>query len=61
VLYKKYLEIKIEIILYGIIIGTAMILGSLAGKKLLEKIPRKYFQITIEICLIISGIQMIIV
>jgi uncharacterized membrane protein YfcA len=61
ILYKKYLEIRMEIMIYGIIIGIVMILGSYVGKKLVEKISRKYFQIIIEICLIISGIQMIII
>jgi uncharacterized membrane protein YfcA len=61
VLYKKYLESGIEIIFYGVIIGIAMIFGSFIGKKFVERIPRKYFQIIIEICLIVSGIQMIIV
>jgi uncharacterized membrane protein YfcA len=60
ILYKKYLEIGMDIIIYGIIIGLAMVLGSYMGKKLVEKIPGKYFQIIIEICLMLSGVQMII-
>jgi uncharacterized membrane protein YfcA len=61
ILYKKYLEITLGVIYYGIIIGIAMIIGSFTGKKLVEKIPRKYFQIIIEVCLIASGIQMVII
>lgn len=61
ILYKKYLEIETDIIIYGIIIGSTMILGSYLGKKVMEKIPKKYFQIIVEICLVLSGIQMIIV
>jgi uncharacterized membrane protein YfcA len=61
ILYKKYLEISMEIMICGIAIGIVMIFGSYTGKKIVDKIPRKHFQIIIEICLIISGIQMIIV
>jgi uncharacterized membrane protein YfcA len=61
ILYKKYLKIELKIIVYGILIGCTMILGSFLGKRFVEKIPKKYFQIIIEICLVLSGMQMIII
>jgi uncharacterized membrane protein YfcA len=47
-------------LLYGVFIGISMILGSWAGKRIIEKLPKEKFVILVEILLLISGIQMII-
>jgi len=45
---------------YGLFIGLAMILGSWAGKKIIEKVSRQKFMLLVEILLIISGLHMIL-
>jgi uncharacterized membrane protein YfcA len=60
VVYQKYALIgKIEL-LYGLLIGVAMILGSWTGKKIIEKLPKNIFTLVVEILLIISGLQLIL-
>jgi len=44
---------------YGIILGIAMILGSWAGKKIIEKLPRHIFVFIVEILLLVSGLHLI--
>lgn len=58
--YNKYSLIGQTELYYGLFIGVAMILGSWAGKKIIEKLSREKFIILVEILLIISGLQMII-
>lgn len=60
IVYNKYSLIGQTELYYGLFIGVAMILGSWAGKKIIEKLSREKFIILVEILLIISGLQMII-
>ena len=59
-IYWQYLDLGKDIAIYGITIGIAMILGSYTGKKLIGKIKREYFQIIVEVCLVLVGIQMVV-
>lgn len=58
-IYNKYSLIGETELYYGLFIGVAMILGSWAGKKIIEKLSREKFILLVEILLIISGIQLI--
>ncbi len=58
--YKRFLFIGTRELLYGLFIGIAMIAGSFAGKKIIEKLSRDSFIVLVEILLLISGLQMII-
>ena len=60
IVYGKYSLIGLTELYYGLFIGAAMILGSWAGKKIIERLPNHLFLIIVEILLIVSGIQMII-
>jgi len=60
IVYNKYSLIGQTELYYGLFIGIAMILGSWAGKKIIEKLSRDKFIILLEFLLIISGLQMII-
>lgn len=60
IVYNKYTLIGQTEFYYGLFIGIAMILGSWAGKKIIEKLSKDKFIILVEILLLISGLQMII-
>lgn len=59
IVYQKYALIGITELYYGIFIGTAMILGSWVGKKLIEKLSRAKFILLVELLLILSGLNFI--
>jgi len=59
VIYNKFSLVGKTELLYGLFIGIAMIAGSWAGKKIIEKMKRENFIILVEILLIIAGIQLI--
>ena len=61
IVYNKYSLVGQTELYYGLFIGIAMIIGSWIGKKTIEKLSRYRFIILVEILLIISGLQMIIV
>lgn len=58
--YNKFALIGRPEFLYGLFIGVAMIAGSWAGKKFIEKLSREKFVVLVEILLIISGLQMVV-
>lgn len=58
--YNKFALIGKSELLYGLFIGVAMIAGSWAGKKIIEKLSREKFVVLVEILLIFSGLQMIV-
>lgn len=60
IVYNKYSLIGQTELYQGLFIGVAMILGSWAGKKIIEKLSKEKFIILVEILFIISGLQMII-
>lgn len=60
VVYGRYSLIGYTELAYGLFIGVAMILGSLTGKRIIEKLPRKYFLLLVEILLLLSGVQLIL-
>lgn len=60
IVYSRFLLIGQKELYYGLFIGVAMILGSWAGKKLIEKLPKEKFILLVEILLIFSGIQLIL-
>lgn len=59
IVYNKYALIGPNELYYGLFIGVAMILGSWAGKKLVEQLSRERFVLLVEILLIASGLQLI--
>lgn len=61
VVYGKYALIASTELAYGLFIGIAMILGSWTGKRIIEILPKKYFRLLIEILLLLSGVQLIVV
>lgn len=60
IIYQKYSLVGQTELYYGLFIGLAMILGSWAGKKIIEKVSRQKFMLLVEILLIISGLHMIL-
>ncbi len=60
IVYNKYSLIGQTELYYGLFIGIAMILGSWTGKKIIEKLSREKFILLIEVLLIVSGLQLII-
>ncbi len=60
IVYNKYSLIGKNELYYGLFIGIAMILGSWAGKKIIEKLSKERFTLLVELLLILSGVQMII-
>lgn len=44
----------------GLAIGAVLILGSYLGKRLLDRVPERYFPILIELVLVVSGLQFLL-
>jgi uncharacterized membrane protein YfcA len=58
--YGSYSLIGARTLLIGAAIGAVMIIGTLAGSKLLHRVPERVFPYIIEITLLISGILFLI-
>lgn len=59
VVYQKYSLIGLPELGYGLVCGTAMILGSYTGKKIIERMNKQKFILLVDALLILSGLQMI--
>lgn len=57
IVYDKYALIGRTELYYGLFIGIAMIAGSWAGKKIVQKLPQDKFVLLVEIMLFISGLH----
>ncbi|HOT13526.1 MAG TPA: sulfite exporter TauE/SafE family protein [Bacteroidales bacterium] len=59
VVYQKYSLIGFNELGYGLVCGTAMILGSYTGKKMIAFLSREKFLLLVDSLLVLSGLQMI--
>lgn len=59
IVYNKYSLINNKEIYYALFIGLAMILGSYAGRKIIEKIEREKFILLVEVLLVVTSLQLI--
>ncbi len=59
IMYQKYALIGINELGYGLLIGGSMILGSWTGKKIIEKLPREKYVLSVEILLVVSAMQLL--
>lgn len=59
IIYDKYSLVGQTELYYGLFIGAAMVMGSWAGKKIIEKLNRDKFILLVELLLVISGFQLI--
>ena len=58
--YGKYALLSIRILLIGLAIGAVMILGSYLGKRILNRVPERFFPYIIEGVLIVAGLLFVI-
>lgn len=61
VVYQRYLGLSMEAIAIGLFMGFAMVLGTIAGKKLIEKMPKEKFVKFVGILMALVGLEMMIV
>lgn len=59
IVYNQYSLIGQTELSYGLLIGVAMIAGSWAGKKIIDKLSKDKFVLIVEILLVISGLLLI--
>ncbi|MCX7780819.1 MAG: TSUP family transporter [Negativicutes bacterium] len=59
-IYQKFLDLGLEALMLGLFIGAAMIAGTWAGKKVIEKMPRETFIKFVTVLLVAVGIELII-
>lgn len=59
IVYQKYLGIGLKAIEIGLFMGVAMILGTWAGKKIIDKMPKDIFIKFVGILLVLVGLQML--
>lgn len=59
IVYQKYIGIGIKEVSIGLFMGTAMILGTWSGKKLIENMPKEKFVKFVGVLLCIVGLQMV--
>ena len=60
VIYQRYLGIGLYVLGIGLFMGIAMIAGTWAGKKVIEKMPKEKFVKFVGILLTLIGLQMMI-
>jgi len=60
VIYQKYLSIGPYVLGIGLFMGIAMIVGTWAGKKVIEKMPKEKFVNFVGVLLIFIGLQIMI-
>ena len=58
--YQKYIGIGIKEVSIGLFMGAAMILGTWAGKKIIENMSKEKFARFVGVLLCLVGLQMII-
>jgi uncharacterized membrane protein YfcA len=54
--YRRYALLSLDHILFGLVVGSVMILGSYVGKIILNKVSSKTFDLLIEANLILAGL-----
>lgn len=60
IVYNRFLLVGKSELLYGILIGFAMILGSYTGKIIIENLSKNKFLQLVEFLLVLSGFQLIL-
>lgn len=60
IVYQKYALIGWKELGYGMLLGVGMVLGSWTGKRIIEKLSREKFILLVEVLLIVSAIQLMI-
>lgn len=60
VIYQRYLGIELYVLGIGLFMGIAMIAGTWAGKKVIDKMPKEKFVKFVGILLTLIGLQMMI-
>ncbi len=58
--YQRYLDIGWEALRWGALLGIAMIAGSWAGKKAIERLPRERFMVVVRWLLVVLGAQLLL-
>lgn len=60
IVYQKYIGIELYAMGIGLFMGVAMIAGTWAGKKVIDKMPKEVFVKFVGILLSVIGLQMLI-
>jgi uncharacterized membrane protein YfcA len=60
VVYQRFALIGPRELQYGLFLGIAMVLGSWTGKRLIERLPQTTFRTTVELLLLLSGLQLLV-
>jgi uncharacterized membrane protein YfcA len=58
--YQRFALIGPRELQYGLFLGLAMVLGSWTGKRLIERLPQDTFRATVELLVILSGLQLLV-
>jgi len=60
IVYQKFLDIGINAVWIGLVMGGAMIGGTWTGKKIIERLPRETFRKVVGILLTAVGLEMMV-
>ncbi len=60
VVFGKYMLLKFSDLLLGLALSGSMILGSFTGRKLIQRLSEKHFDILVEVLLVFSAISLFI-
>lgn len=58
--YGRYALLSVRIVLIGVAIGAVMFVGSWLGKRLLSRLPERFFPYIIEGVLVVAGVQFLV-
>ena len=60
IVYGRYAAIDAGDVLFGVALGSAMVLGSWTGRRIIDRTPDRWFAILVEGLLIISALALIV-
>ena len=58
--YGRYSLLSVDAVAVGLAIGAVMIIGSYAGKRVLDRVPPRVFPMIIEGVLVVAGLMFLI-
>jgi hypothetical protein len=60
IVYQRYIRLDPSAWLLGLFVGSAMIAGTAAGKRVIQRMPPAQFQRFVEALLLVIALQMIV-
>lgn len=60
IIYGRYAAIGSSEVVFGLALGSSMVLGSWTGRKVIQRVPDHWFSMLIEVSLIVASLSLIV-